>query len=116
VLTTSRRREKLLKKLRLNYLILPNGEDWMTQLCLVLRHFNLQPVLKLNFCPRCLGELRPASPREVEEKVPLHSRRCGKDFKVCPECGAVYWIGGHKRLMEETLRRLEERCGQLFGI
>ena len=115
ILTTSRRFEDTFKKLKVDYLILPNTEDWITQLCMVLRHFNLSPSLELNFCPHCLGELKPVDPEEVKDKIPYYSYRCGKNFTLCTRCGRIYWEGGHKKLMDRTLSRIKKRCGSLFG-
>ncbi|RTZ68747.1 MAG: hypothetical protein DSZ30_03710 [Aquificaceae bacterium] len=115
VLTTSRRLEKTLKNLKVEYLILPNWEDWKTQLCMVLKHFNLKPNLSLNYCPLCLGKLKPVTPEEVKGKISEGALRCGKNFTICPSCGKVYWEGGHKRLMEKTLKQLKLRCGDLFN-
>ena len=114
VLTTSRGLEKTLQNLKVEYLILPNWEDWKTQLCMVLRHFKLEPQLRLNYCPLCLGKLKPINPQEVKDKIPEGALRCGKNFKICPSCGKVYWEGGHKRLMEKTLKELSQRCGEVF--
>lgn len=116
VLTTSRRWEKTFKNFKVDYLLLPNDEDWLTVLCLVLRSFNLEPVLRLNYCPICLGRLVPISAEEVKGKIPYYSYRCGKNFKICPSCGKIYWIGGHQRLMEKTIKRLEKRCRELFKV
>ena len=115
ILTTSKRWEKTFKNLKVDYLILPNTEDWTTQLCMVLRHFNLKPSLELNYCPHCLGKLKPVSPEEVRDKIPYYSYRCGKNFTICPDCGRVYWEGGHKKLMDKALLRIKERCKDLFG-
>ncbi len=116
VLTTSRRWENTFKTYRVEHLVLPNTEDWLTVLCLVLRHFNIKPELKLNYCPICLSQLRDASPEEVKGKIPYYSYKCGRNFRICPFCGKVYWIGGHQKLMKETLERLKKRCKELFGI
>jgi len=115
VLTTSRRLEKTLKNLKVEYLILPNWEDWKTQLCMVLNHFNLSPNLRLNYCPLCLDKLKPVTPEEIKGKIPEGALRCGKNFTLCPSCGKVYWEGGHKRLMEKTLKQLKLCCKDLFG-
>jgi len=115
ILTTSRRWETTLKRLKVEYLLLPNTEDWITQLCMVLRHFSLNPSLELSFCPHCLGRLKAVSPEEVRGKIPENSLKCGKNFTLCSECGRVYWEGGHKRLMDKTLARIKEKCGNLFG-
>ncbi len=116
VLTTSRRWEKTFKNLKVEYLILPNTEDWITQLCMVLRHFNLKGELKLNHCPLCLEKLKPVSPEEVKDKIPYYSYKCGKNFHICPNCGKIYWEGGHKGLMDKTLQRIKKRCGELFKV
>ena len=116
VLTTSRRWLNTFKNLKVPYLILPNTEDWITQLCMVLRHFGIKPQLNLNYCPHCLGELKPISPEEVKGKIPYYSYRCGKNFTVCPQCGKIYWEGAHQKLMDKTLARIEKRCRELFGF
>lgn len=115
VLTTSRKWENTFKHYKVEHLVLPNTEDWLTQLCMVLKYFNLKPELNLNFCPHCLSELRPAKPEEVKGKIPYYSYKCGKNFTICPNCGKIYWEGGHTRLMEKTLRRIRERC-RVLGV
>jgi len=115
-LTTSRRFRSTLDRLKVEYLLLPNSEDWKTQLCLVLRHFDLKPELKLDHCPLCVSPLRPADPDRVKERIPPKSYELGKNFKECPSCGRIYWIGSHKRLMEKTLEGLRRRCRKLFGL
>ena len=114
VLTTSKRWVNTFKRLRVPHLLLPNTEDWKTQLCMVLRHFNIPLELKLNYCPECLGKLQPVSREEVKGKIPYYSYKCGKSFKVCPNCGKIYWIGGHQKLMQKTLKELAKRCEELF--
>jgi uncharacterized protein with PIN domain len=114
VLTTSRKWENTFKNLKVDYFLLPNSEDWITQLCMVLRHFNIQPELKLNYCPHCLSPLRPIPKEEVFGKIPYPSYKCGKNFTICPQCGQIYWQGGHTKLMEKTLKRIKKRCKELF--
>ena len=115
VLTTSRKWLNTFKNLKVPHLILPNTEDWITQLCMVLRHFDIQPELNLNYCPYCLSELKPVSPEEVKGKIPYYSYKCGKNFTLCPNCGKIYWEGAHQKLMDKTLLRIKERCKELFG-
>jgi len=114
VLTTSKRWINTFNRYRIPYLILPNTEDWKTQLCMVLKHFNIPLRLNLNFCPECLFELKPVDREEVKGKIPYYSYKCGKSFKVCPNCGKIYWIGGHQKLMEKTIKELERKCFELF--
>ncbi len=115
ILTTSRRWERTFKNLGVKHLILPNTEDWKTQLCMVLRHFQIPLRLKLNYCPHCLGELKPVDREEVKGKIPYYSYKCGRNFRICPSCGKIYWIGGHQKLMERSIKEISERCGELFG-
>jgi uncharacterized protein with PIN domain len=56
---------------------------------------------------RCLVDntpLAPASP-EMADQVPPSSRAAGGPLRLCPECGRLYWPGGHVRRM---LARLAE--------
>jgi len=56
---------------------------------------------------RCLVDntrLDPAPPAMAAQVPPL-SRAAGGPLRVCPECGRLYWLGGHVRRM---LARLAE--------
>ena len=57
---------------------------------------------------RCLVDnalLDPAPP-EMASRVPPSSRAAGGPLRCCPECGRLYWPGGHVRRMGDRLRRL----------
>ena len=50
---------------------------------------------------RCLIDntaLDPAPP-EMVAQVPASSRAAGGPLRLCPECGRLYWPGGHVRRM-----------------
>ena len=54
---------------------------------------------------RCLIDNRSleiAAP-ELTKLVPERSRHAGGPLRVCPECGRVYWPGGHVRRMQQRL-------------
>jgi uncharacterized protein len=54
---------------------------------------------------RCLVDNRSleiAAP-ELAALVPERSRPAGGRLRVCPECGRVYWPGGHVRRMQQRL-------------
>jgi uncharacterized protein len=54
---------------------------------------------------RCLvdnASLDPA-PAEAASRVPPVSRAAGGPLLQCPECGRLYWPGGHVRRMRERL-------------
>jgi hypothetical protein len=36
-------------------------------------------------------------------RVPERSRAAGGPLRVCPECGRLYWPGGHVRRMQQRL-------------
>ncbi|MCS7277541.1 MAG: Mut7-C RNAse domain-containing protein [Aquificaceae bacterium] len=67
--TTSRKLESHLKAWHVDYVLLPRG-DWKLQLCLLIRHFHIEPVLKLNRCYYCNVELIAVSREQVRDKIP----------------------------------------------
>jgi uncharacterized protein with PIN domain len=54
---------------------------------------------------RCLVDNRPleAAPPHLVMQVPERSRAAGGPFWVCPNCGRLYWPGGHVRRMQQRL-------------
>src|SRR6516162_4290787 len=54
---------------------------------------------------RCLVDNRPleAAPPCSATRVPEGSRAAGGPLRVCPECGRLYWSGGHVRRMQQRL-------------
>jgi uncharacterized protein len=54
---------------------------------------------------RCLidNQLLAAPPREAAALVPEQSRAAGGPLRQCPECGRLYWPGGHVRRMQQRL-------------
>ena len=56
---------------------------------------------------RCLVDNAPLAPAppETAAAVPEKSRAAGGPLRLCPECGRLYWPGGHVRRM---LARLAE--------
>jgi uncharacterized protein len=54
---------------------------------------------------RCLVDNRPleAAPPDAAARVPERSRAAGGPLRVCPECGRLYWPGGHVRRMQQRL-------------
>ena len=56
---------------------------------------------------RCLVDNAPLvpAPPDMAAQVPRASRTAGGPLRLCPECGRLYWPGGHVRRM---LARLAE--------
>ena len=54
---------------------------------------------------RCIVDNRPleAAPPHLATLVPERSRAAGGPLRVCPECGRLYWPGGHVRRMQRRL-------------
>ncbi len=108
-ITTSRRWERTLKKLKMEYLVVPR-HDWEVQLCLVIKKFSLEPSLKLNLCAYCGSKLKTIPKEEVKDKVPPRAYESAYDFTLCPHCGSVFWKGTHYGRMVKTLKRILSRC------
>jgi len=60
-------------------------------------------------CPVCNGELREASPEEVEGSVPASVRESQEVFWRCTSCGKIYWRGTHWKRILETLEEFRRR-------
>jgi uncharacterized protein with PIN domain len=54
---------------------------------------------------RCIVDNRPleAAPAHLATLVPEKSRTAGGPWRLCPECGRLYWPGGHVRRMQQRL-------------
>lgn len=46
-------------------------------------------------CSKCNDSLRIADAMEVNEKVPIASRKAFDEFWICDSCSSVYWRGSH---------------------
>ena len=59
---------------------------------------------------RCLvdNQLLAAAPKEAAALVPEQSRAAGGPLRQCPECGRLYWPGGHVRRMQQRLVAWQE--------
>lgn len=54
-------------------------------------------------CPVCNGALRPATPVEQRDLVPVAAQALPGPVHRCPRCGRVYWLGSHTERMRRTL-------------
>ena len=87
-------------------LLLTSGKP-LAQLEHVVREFRLRPTTDLfNRCLICNTRLRPATPLEIENRVPEGSRQLPGPFLVCPACDRLYWPGSHVRRMRHALAKL----------
>jgi uncharacterized protein len=62
---------------------------------------------------RCIVDNRPlqAAPPDVAMRVPERSRVTGGPLRMCPECGRLYWPGGHVRRMQQRLAAWQSEAG-----
>ncbi len=72
----------------------------------VLKRFNLYPLIKpLTRCTHCNGKLAETGKQQIEHCLEPLTRKYYEKFLICPECGQVYWQGGHyvriKHLIDE---------------
>ena len=80
------------------------------QVAEVLRRFDLyQAVAPLSRCPRCNGRLAAVDKEVVADRLPPYTRAGYDAFRVCRDCGQVYWQGAHDRGLQERIRRLLAR-------
>ncbi len=57
-------------------------------------------------CIRCNARLRPTAKEMVAEQLPPKVRDSYAEFRVCPNCGRVYWKGTHYSRMRQRVEQL----------
>jgi uncharacterized protein with PIN domain len=104
ILTRDRRLTR--RRLARNHLLI-RSDDVAEQLRQVLDELGLQPDPErlLGRCLRCNTPLAPIDPELARARVPPWVARTQDQFRLCPDCGRVYWRGTHVRRM---LARLDE--------
>jgi uncharacterized protein with PIN domain len=77
------------------------------QLAEIVARFDLRRLIHaFSRCMRCNGILEDASLEEVRPALPPRAAELYHDFRRCPQCGRVYWKGGHYRRMLDVIARL----------
>ncbi len=80
------------------------------QLVEVLRRFDLFGAVRpFRRCMCCNGMLEAASREEVGERLPARIRERFNEFRLCRNCGRVYWKGSHYEHMKRFLGQLLSR-------
>lgn len=80
------------------------------QLAQVIRAFGLHP--RECRCTSCNGILRPVEKRAVEGLVPDHVYLNFHRFRLCGECGRIYWEGSHYRRLREKLNEIADAAAR----
>ena len=60
----------------------------------------------LSRCSRCNAVLEPLSREAVLPQVPPLVAKNFEHFYRCPQCGKIYWEGGHVKRLKQKLQRL----------
>jgi uncharacterized protein with PIN domain len=75
----------------------------------VVRRFNLYAaILPFRRCINCNGLLQPVSKEAVLDRLEPLTKQYFEDFRICPDCGQVYWRGSHFKRMERLIEDLLE--------
>ncbi len=108
VITTSRRFADILSRRKLSFVLVPR-DNWELQLCVVIRRLNLGTEPLLNICVYCGRNLIRVSKESVADKVPEGVLLYGKNFTLCPGCGAVFWQGSHYERIRNKIKEILEK-------
>jgi uncharacterized protein with PIN domain/sulfur carrier protein ThiS len=98
------RDRELLKRSMITHGYCLRSDQPMDQLLEVLKRFDLAgKVRPFSRCLRCNSELRPIDADEAASSVPEYVARTYKRYKICPDCGRIYWQGSHWEHMKRVL-------------
>ena len=62
----------------------------------VLKRFDLKDSVSMfSRCPSCNGKLGKTEKKDVLDRLPENTAKYFDDFKICKNCGKIYWKGSH---------------------
>lgn len=73
------------------------------------------PAVRFTRCMQCNGTLRDAARQEVVDRVPAAIAPEHDRFRVCNDCGRVYWRGSHYDRLVRLLDEIFEGAGSPSG-
>ncbi len=80
------------------------------QLKEIVKRFDLcSNINTFSRCPLCNGPLREVKKEEIWDEIPIKTRSFCNEFKLCVNCGKLYWKGTHFKRIEELVKELCER-------
>lgn len=59
-------------------------------------------------CTRCNGVLQDVAKAEIEHRLEPLTRRYYDRFRLCPDCGRIYWRGTHVQGMERLIDSIRQ--------
>jgi uncharacterized protein with PIN domain/sulfur carrier protein ThiS len=91
----------LLKRAAVDHGYLVRRTEPRGQLAEVVERFDLARSLRpFTRCPVCNGLVEPVKKAEVLPRLPPLTAQHYREFWRCPQCGRLYWKGGHYRSLE----------------
>ena len=57
-------------------------------------------------CMDCNGELRKTSKKQIQHRLEPLTKKYYDTFRICGECGKIYWAGSHRQRMEKKIKAL----------
>jgi uncharacterized protein with PIN domain len=105
VLLTRDRRLLMRKVIRQGYCI--HQTDPRRQAVEVLKRYKLQGrVRPFQRCLRCNSPLEVVNKQDILERLEPLTKKYYDDFRICPNCGQIYWKGSHYGHMLEMIEAM----------
>ncbi|HYQ72723.1 MAG TPA: Mut7-C RNAse domain-containing protein [Gammaproteobacteria bacterium] len=80
----------------------------------VLARFDLyRQVAPFTRCTRCNGKLEAVDKQAISERLQPKTRRYYDDFRICGDCGQLFWQGSHHARMQQLVTALLSRDAPL---
>ncbi len=76
----------------------------------VLARFDLyRQVAAFSRCTRCNGKLEDVDKQAIDARLEPKTRKYYDDFRICSQCGQVFWQGSHHARMQQLVADLLSR-------
>lgn len=76
----------------------------------VLARFDLFSLIKpFDRCPLCNGKLSYVDKESILDRLPPKTRRAFSEFKMCENCGKIYWKGTHYKKIINFIEHLKAK-------
>lgn len=99
----------LLKRSAVTHGYFVRETDSRRQLAEIVRRFDLARLMRpFSRCMRCNGALQTRALEQVLGRIPPGAAELHDEFRECPDCGRIYWQGGHYRRMRQWVETLAE--------
>jgi uncharacterized protein with PIN domain len=101
----------LLKRNSVTYGYCVRETNPRAQLVEVVRHFHtVESIEPFKHCMRCNGVLQDVEKDEVLLRLPKGVRENCERFRICPDCGRIYWSGSHTDRMQQLIASVIDKA------